>query len=297
MLSRLVLVSALGLALVASAVDGIEAADKTIVCPPVAGPCEVKVTDPGDGDSGDDGRGGLRKPCVGMDGHEVPCHDPVFGDWNPKDKCYYRLVEPQPPVSNPVWKGHRPPDGAIYETTCPGVVGTGGGWVWLPAAPGGPSPEELAQEAVRRLPIRGPEIGMAPAPGTSGLVGLPVWLWTSVSPSTWGPATATASVPGLSVTATARAVRIVWEMGDGHSVACSGPGTPYRAAYEGRMSPTCGYRYVLSSARQPGGTYRITATTTWDVTWVGGGQTGQLSVERASQSSARIGEMQVLIGR
>ena len=135
---------------------------------------------------------------------------------------------------------------------------------------------------------------MAPGPGKTGLVGLPVWLWTTVSPSTWGPTSASASIPGLSVTATARATRIVWDMGDGHTVTCANPGTPFTSASASAASPTCGHVYTRSSALLPGAVYPVVATTTWEVAWSGGGQSGVLTVTRTSRTSVRIGELQVL---
>ena len=192
------------------------------------------------------------------------------------------------------------PDGAIYQMTCLDVAGTGGGWVWLATPPAGfggagITPAQLAAQAVELLGLRGPEIGMAPPDGTTGLVGVPVWMWTEVTPTTWGPVSATASVPGLSVTATGRAQRIVWAMGDGTSVTCTGPGTPYRESFGGTESPTCGHVYTRSSAGQAQDRYPVTATTTWQVTWTGGGQSGVLTVTRASTTTVSIGELQVLV--
>jgi hypothetical protein len=159
----------------------------------------------------------------------------------------------------------------------------------------GPTPAELAARAVRLLPIAGPVIGMAPAPGSVGLVGLPVWMWTAVSARTWGPVSATASVPGMSVTATARAQKVVWDMGDGHVVTCWSPGTVYSIGRGGGKSPSCGYVYSHPSGSQPGGKYLVTATTTWAVTWTGGGASGALTATRSSSVGVAIGELQVLV--
>lgn len=232
-------------------------------------------------------------------GKSMSCTDPDFGTWSNADGCYYRLADPQPPASSPLWEGHYP-DGAIYESVCFGYQGTGGGAVWRATPPAGlaaptVSPAELAQRAVELLRLEGPDIGMAPEAGRSGLVGLPVWLWTAVAPRTWGPVSATASVPGLSVTATARAQRITWSMGDGHSVTCTGPGTPYRESLGARRSPDCGHVYAQPSTTEPGGTYRVRATTTWRVIWAGGGDSGVITVTRSSSTALEIGELQVLI--
>jgi hypothetical protein len=270
-----------------------------VSCPLRAGPCNVRASHPGSPGSGSPqrtGSNGKARPCyVTVRGERFPCEDPTFGTWNSRDQCFERLASPQPPKSAPVWQSHI--TGVIIEQTCPRILGVGGGLVWRPALGSGPSitPAELAQRAVRRLGIRGPAIGMEPPPGKHGRVGLPVWLWTRRSPRTWGPASATASVPGLSVTATARGTQIVWRMGDGHQVACHGPGTPYRAAFGGQSSPDCGYVYSEPSTLLPGGVYRVTATTTWRVDWAGGGESGTLTVQRSSSTTTAIGEIQVLI--
>ena len=228
----------------------------------------------------------------------MPCHTPELGWFNRSSGCYFAAVSPPPPADDPVWRGNS--TGAVYLMTCPGIGGTGGGWVWRATPPAGfgaagLTPAQLAEQAVELLGLEGPRIGIAPPPGTTGLVGVPVWLWTEVTPTTWGPASATATVPGLSVTATARAQQIVWSMGDGTSVTCTDPGTPYSESWGGRQSPTCGHIYSRSSAGQPEDRYPVTATTTWQVAWTSGGESGVLTVVRASTTTVSIGELQVLL--
>lgn len=225
----------------------------------------------------------------------VPCRDSGSGWWSQSRECYYKQVSEDPAA--PVWEG-RYPDGAVYDIYCPDVVGFGTSFyrAWMATPPpgfGGPgvSAAQLAVRAVELLPIRGPEIGTVPEPGPDrlGLVGLPTWMWTARLPETVGPVSRTASVPGLSVTATAQMQKIVWEMGNGDRVTCLSPGTVYADRFLDRMSPDCGYRYV-----EPG-EYRVTATTTWQLTWAGGGETGVLTQTRSSSTDLRVGELQVLI--
>jgi len=231
----------------------------------------------------------------------VPCQDDLFGWFSNQDGCYYRALTQQPAPDNSIWQQY-PAGGTVYQRECmlPGGGSSNSGWVVLPNPPAGfgavsVTPADLAVEAVEMLELRGPAIGIAPPPGSTGLVGLPVWLWTEVTPSTWGPASATASVPGLSVTATARATRMVWDMGDGTKVTCRTPGTPYSTSYGGVPSPTCGHLYTRPSAGQPDDAYPVTATTTWEVSWSGGGASGVITVTRSSSTSVRIGELQVLV--
>ncbi|MFI5831982.1 hypothetical protein ACIA6C_32805 [Streptomyces sp. NPDC051578] len=85
-------------------------------------------------------------------------------------------------------------------------------------------------------------------------------------------------------------------MGDGTTVTCSGPGTPYAAARGMTPSPDCGHRYSATSAGQSGARYQGTATATWTVNWAvtGGGQSGQLTEVRQSPFTVSVGELQVV---
>ena len=237
---------------------------------------------------------------IARTGVAVPCFDANWGWFSNHDGCYYRLRDPQPAPTEAVWAGHYP-YGAVYDVSCLDPTNgpaTSGGWTWLASAPEGfgataTTPGDVAARAVDQMALVGPAIGITVTPEKTGLVGVPVWLWTAVSPTTWGPNTATASVPGLSVTATARATQIAWDMGDGTVKVCTGPGTAYVAG--GVHSPTCEHVYVASSAGQPNDAFRVTATATWEVTWTGGGTSGTLTVTRSSSTTVRIGELQVLV--
>lgn len=94
--------------------------------------------------------------------------------------------------------------------------------------------------------------------------------------------------------ATATPVSVTWSMGE-KEVVCSDGG--------GKDSKTCTYTYQRSSAGQPGGSYKITATITWNVSWTcagsdcdsAGGDLGQES--RSSVPTPLIvGEIQTNTG-
>jgi len=276
------------------------AAETTVVCDPHRETCTVTVvTPPNPGGSTGGGDTGTARICNGLRGEVVPCFSESFGWFNDADGCYYDHLATQPDASNPVWEGHHP-DGSIFAVTCGGLPfgGSAGGWTWRATPPPGFSgvgitPAQMAQRAVDQMRLTGPAIHLTISSEETGLVGVPVWLWTEVTPTTWGPNSATASVPGLSVTARAQATQIVWDMGDGHTQVCTGPGTPYTPGAV--QSPTCDYLYERSSAGQPADAYPLTATTTWQVTWSGGGTSGSLTLTRTSTTTVRIGELQVLI--
>lgn len=265
------------------------------------GTCRTIVEDEGEpgnpGDSDSPGNGGPQR-CEWR-GQVIACWQAGWGWFNPVDGCYYIEESPPPPAGDPAWEGHEPGDGAVWRRRCDGLQL--GELVWLasppPGQPGTLTPGELAARAIAQMQLRGPEIGIVPDPDGAGLVGLPVWLWTEVTPQTWGPVETTASIPGLAVTARAQAVQIVWDMGDGNTVTCTNPGTRWEPSDGNSESPTCPYRYSRSSRTQQGGRYTVTGTTTWQVDWwvVGGGVTGEETLLLSSSTSIAIDELQVVI--
>lgn len=158
-----------------------------------------------------------------------------------------------------------------------------------PAAP--PDPRVLAQQAIALMRLRAINIGIVPEPraGSVGIIGMPTWLWAqNPSQSTWGPVTKSASSGGSTVTATAKVDRVVWAMGDGSTVVCTGPGTAYQDSFGKKSSPSCGHTYT----RQ--GTYTVRATSSWTVQWAGVGQSGTIPLNFTQTTNITMGEAQVL---
>ena len=257
---------------------------------PFSGVCLLWVSSPG----GDSGEGGTLEQV----------RRGVGGDSAAPDLCSYQIAAPQPAASHLVWAGRTPDDGSVYLQVCPRPDGYGSAYrtelVFIPtgtAPPSGPpvDPRLLAQEAMGSLVMRAPEIRMAPPPGSSsGLVGLPVWMWTERGEQVTGPTEASASAGGVTVTAVGQVSRIVWDMGDGTSVIC-GAGTPYRPGATGE-SPDCGHVYARASSRHApsGGPWPVTATSTWTVTWSGGGLSGTEALELSASAALFVGELHVL---
>ncbi|WP_431909842.1 hypothetical protein [Amycolatopsis thermoflava] len=190
--------------------------------------------------------------------------------------------------------------GAWYVYQCSGPGGRDALYrapVWIPdaSAPGAaalPSPEQLAEQARSQLRLPSPVIASNPA-GTQ-LVRLPTWLW--VDRAVWQPRSATASVPGVSVTATATPTSVSWSMGDGGTLTCTGPGTPFPAGGDPHAaSPDCGHTYQRSSALAPGERFPAAATVHWRVTWSGAGASGTFpDMTTSGAASFRVAEAQAL---
>jgi hypothetical protein len=169
--------------------------------------------------------------------------------------------------------------------------------VWIPdgeQAPGaaGPSPAELAAQARERLRLPGPAVAASPV--GAQLVNLPTWLWLD---GDWAPIEATASVPGVSVTARAVPQSATWVMGDGSEVVCRGPGTPYAPGVDAASpSPDCGHTYRFSSAGELGEVFTASVTVSWTVTWSGAGDGGTFpDLITTGEAAFRVAESQALV--
>lgn len=236
--------------------------------------------------------------------------------------CTTELMSPQPPLPPGTVIGYAWGQEVCYQN---GVEVSRGVPVLTPVNLLTPlvDPRVLAQQAIAELQLTGPIIGSTPAqrdpfdPTVYALVGGSLWLWSEPSPQSTGPISATATAGAVSVTATANALGVVWDMGDGVEgdapgrVEC-GLGTPYpEGGSGGRPSPTCGYTYERASSNYVdgacvddpldskgnqlcGGPWTITATTTWEVTWTGGGMTGVVGFDMSTTGQIMIRELYVL---
>jgi hypothetical protein len=150
-------------------------------------------------------------------------------------------------------------------------------------------PAVVAQQAVRQLAFGSPTIEMAPPDGDPQLVSVATWLW--IDPGAWRALTATANAGTVTATATATPSKVVWDMGDGRHVTCDGPGTPYSAS-DPNATTDCSYTWTRA------GSYQVTATVYWSVTWTatgapGGGNVG-LQAGPAAQVAVQVTESQAI---
>jgi hypothetical protein len=178
-----------------------------------------------------------------------------------------------------------PTPGQWFFIHCPGRNLTiyNGALSWIPAGSpisGGPPStpaSALVRQAVDSLTLPSPVINLNPS--SFSVVNLNSWLW--IDPSSWHSFRATATAGGVTATATAVPETVSWSMGDGHTVVCNGPGTPYQAAIPANAQSTnCSYTYVRSSAGEPSAgdpnnaAFTVVATISWSVTWSATGAAG-----------------------
>lgn len=213
--------------------------------------------------------------------------------------CY---LDPEPLSTDPsdglaAWDGHT--DGAIHEcrSDVPGVLTIT--WpVWVaPAADAGPSPAELAQQAVDSMELRAVEIGMAPEPNNADpniLIRMPNQVYaTNAGPNALGPRSASASAGGITVTAHGKLAGIDIDPGDGSApLTCTA--TELAATQRALEGPgICSVTWERTSTDQPRGTYPLTVTTHWEITWSGGGEAGVITFDLTNTRPVAVRDRKV----
>lgn len=182
--------------------------------------------------------------------------------------------------------------GRWYLRSCVSDGRVGGQELVFLTTPPTVTPAELARVARSRMQLPLVDVVLNPSAGT--LVGVPVWLALAGG---WESRSASASVPGLSVSATATPTKVVWQMGDNDSRTCSGPGTVFRPGTDDPYgkSPTCGHTYRHSSGD---GKFTVRATVSYAISWSGGGASGTLAdLQATGTTTLTVGESQAIIAR
>jgi hypothetical protein len=149
-------------------------------------------------------------------------------------------------------------------------------YVWVRREP----PTVVAEQALSDLATRlltAPLVSVSPP--DRGVVNLETWLAATDT----GPISATATIPGLSVTATATIASTVWDLGNGDRITCAGTGVAWSEESDGVPAP-CGYTYRVATPENA--PHRLTATFVWQITWRSSrGDTGTLpAITSAPQS-------------
>ena len=236
----------------------------------------------------------VEQPAAGQTGH--PASMPP-----PPPECHYESLFTYSAPTTVKADGAAPTPTDFEREVCPQGIPDGGPPVKLvpvsPAAPG-VSEKALADEAYARMAPPVPQIVMTPAADATQLVSLPIWL--QVAPSSWAPKSETVSAGGVSLTMNAVPVSAVWSMGDGTTVTCRGPGTPYPAVKPKdpmAASADCGHAYTAPSESLPQGSYPVSVTTHWKVTWstTTGLSGDEPDLTAVASTRLRVAEVQALV--
>ncbi|MFC0862362.1 hypothetical protein ACFHYQ_08635 [Sphaerimonospora cavernae] len=160
------------------------------------------------------------------------------------------------------------------------------------------TPQMLAAQAVRELVLPLPQVRTAPPRGRPAMVGVPQWFWL-YGDGQWKPISKRVQAGDVWAEVVASPRRLVISPGTGlPDVACQGPGSVYDPDRPPKEQQSgCTYLYERSSAGQPGGVHRVSATVVWGATWRGSGGTGGAlaPISRTTSFSLPVAEAQALV--
>lgn len=196
---------------------------------------------------------------------------------------------------------HKEDQGAWYRRVCTiGTTETSYNVYWVPKV----DASALAKRALDTAQLPTPRIAITPTLPAVTYVNYPLWLW--IDKDAWRTVTASASDGGLTATATATPLKVVWDSGDTRAqtdgdryLTCNGPGKakPANIGYfELRDGSDCTFYYAHTSGKQPQLTFPLAATIYWHATWTAtNGTSGDLgTVSRSSSVPIQVGEYQVV---
>lgn len=166
----------------------------------------------------------------------------------------------------------------------------------------------LVNAAVTALQVEPIDIGIVPEPadspgGRTGLVGMNSWIWVAnPRESTVGPITRTVTTGGITINMNAVNTGLAVNYGDGLPTLpplCPVNSVPYTDVALALPSPTCNHFLQKASTLEPGGTFKVSVTSMWVVTWTAvlPGQVvgGTIPTTATATTEVRVGELQVLV--
>ena len=237
----------------------------------------------------------------------------------PRQICeWYDLREP---AESGRWGNNSPSDGRMEGLRCgaPANDGTGmgsnlvdyrfvasGPGARQPTAPPPPDPAVLADQAIGHLKVPRPSIVAGPDRAKLA-VNLWTWLWVDDP----GQLSVTVAAGGVSVTANATLTSVTWSLGEPATagdtfqpgspvtVTCQSSGTAPPANFDWSAEPPCGHKFRWRSLKERTGgtgTWPITATTNWTVTWASNtGVTGGTTLNATSNDQFDVGEYRTVL--
>ncbi len=213
---------------------------------------------------------------------------PVNGDWRvfgPDGSTPFTSSGTDLPASLPTYLRQFSPTGRWWAVSCDGVIQV--------LAEGGPPVNiaGLAQQAINQVDPEEPVLSVTP----ESLHFTQLQSWLAIDPAYWVLRQQSANSGRVVVTAYVDPVLATWDMGDGQTVECDGPGTVWQPGLD-PAAAACSYTYEQSSAGAPGDAFDITSTVLFDVTITTNapGNYTWSDIERTTVQSVQVGEIQAV---
>jgi hypothetical protein len=154
-------------------------------------------------------------------------------------------------------------------------------------------PEVIRDRVGARIEPPAPVPASSPPLEDPTYVNVPTWLW--LDPGYWAPIEETETEGLVTVMVRATPTRATWDMGDGNTVACDGPGLEWQVGLP-EEATDCSHTYGSSSYGLSEGTFEASVTVAWNYEWwINGVFQGEFgAVDAASGFEVAVGEIQAV---
>lgn len=202
----------------------------------------------------------------------------------PPHSCYGFPLDPQPELESPLWGDNDPTKGTLWS--CDPTVSIPGNTWYVPDGAPVINPGQVAQQLVSQAPFETANASIAPPPSFHTYISYKNWLW--IPESQWHDVSVSLTVGGATVTMTAKPTHVNWDMGNGETVSCVGPGREWVKGMSEDAPTNCSYAY--KSMEDPeGDTWSVSAAINYTVAWTCTGNCG-------GQTSGDLGDVTAVAG-
>ena len=114
------------------------------------------------------------------------------------------------------------------------------------------------------MPLAKAEVRTAPEAPAATYIGVENWLW--IPDGQWATLHKSVTAGATTVTVTAAPAEVTWNLGP-ETITCHGPGQAWVKGMTDAASTTCSVTYQETSVDEPDGSFAISATIRYHVTW------------------------------
>jgi hypothetical protein len=265
--------------------------DETGICLSTTIPGSPPPNDPGPVNPGPAG-----PACPGAPNGD--CVNDYGAVWISSHHCYAFTLDPQPQPDSPLWQGHDPSEGTIWS--CDPTVAVPANTWFVPNGAAVIDPGAVAHQLLKRAPFALAIAHIAPSPDYHTYINYRNWLW--IPEGQWHDVSVSLTVAGATVTLTAQPTYVSWDLGNGESISCAGPGRAWVTGMPEDAPTNCSFQY--STMQDPEGdtwtvSARINYTVGWTCTGTCGGQTsgdlGDLTAPAGTPTSITVLQRQTVV--
>lgn len=214
----------------------------------------------------------------------MPCTKDGLSWWGSPHWCY---AEPDNPQGAPP-RGHEDESGLWWTCQLAGGGGAANYAVWWVVDGNAPvDPVAVATQLKVQIPYELADAEIAPPPTYHTYISYKNWMW--VEATQWRTVSASESLRGATVTLTATPSYTSWDMGNGTTASCVGPGREWVKGMPEDAPTNCSYAYD-EMENPEGDKWTVSARINYTLAWTCTGNCGGLTRGDLGEQLAASGD-------